>query len=216
MDTIVLHLIPIVFTMLALGHVRSLAGRRSPMREGLTTAGAIIIIIGLTSKSILMALMTRGIAITTDGMGIVYAVLAAGFVLLMYGFVGWDRMTLTRPGWTKPLLTIAILECTFFVSKHFYPEWWIIEPISVVVGSLIIMDLLLLGYTLRQRYFIASPFIVLHMASIIINTLIEIQGYAYTSVIQGVVLTASTSALLFYIIMRLIERHTYRGRMLIV
>lgn len=216
MDTIVLHLIPIIFTMLALGHVRSLAGRRSPMRESLTTTGAVIIIIGLSSKAVLMALMVRGVIGELEGMGAVYAILAAGFILLLYGFVGWDRMSLSRPGWTKPLVTVAVFEGIFYASQRISPEWWIIEPIGVVVGSLIMMDLLLLGYTVRQRYFIATPFILLHMVSVVINTLIEIQGYAYTSVIQGVVVTASTSALLFYIIMRLIERHTYRGRMLIV
>ena len=39
MELIVMQLAPIVFTLLALWHVRSLVGRRSAMREGLATVG---------------------------------------------------------------------------------------------------------------------------------------------------------------------------------
>lgn len=216
MDTIALHVIPIVFTLLALGHVRSLAGRRSAMREGLVTAGTVLIIGGLCSKAILAVLTMRGILLQNDSIGIGYAVIAAGFVLLMYGFVGWDRMQLTRPGWSKPIGTIIICEVLFWVCKRFMVDTWMYAPISVVVGCVLIMDFLLLGYTLRQRYLIAMPFVLLHMASVIINMLIEVHGQSYAQIMQGIVFTASTSALLFYINMWLIERHTFRGRMLIV
>lgn len=216
MNTIALHIIPIIFTLLALGHVRTLAGRRSAMREGLATVGAVIIIIGLCSKAALTAFVLRGDLTTTTSIGVGYGILAAGFVLLMYGFVGWDRMLLSRPGWVKPLGTVLILETSFMASTTSFPETWFYGPISVVLGCVMVMDLLLLGYTIRQRYFLATPFVILHMISVIVTTLIDIQHQSYAQVVQVFVMTATTSAILFYINMWLIKRHTSRGRMLIV
>ncbi len=216
MDTIILHIIPIVFTMLALGHVKSLAGRRSAIRESLATVGAVIIILGLSSKAILLALMVRGNLGSAYGMGAAYTLIATGFIFLLYGFIGWDRMTLARPSWGKPVLASLVLLGATVVSMRYWSNWWTVIPVCVVVGSLLVMDFMLMGYTLRQRYFIAVPFILLHMVSTIINTLIEMQGHVFLPILQGIILTASTSALLFYINMRMIERHTYRGRMLIV
>lgn len=216
MDAIALQIIPIVFTLLALGHVRTLAGRRSAMREGLATVGAVLIVVGLCSKAVLALLVMRGIMPQHDGIGIGYAIIAAGFVLLMYGFVGWDRMQLTRPGWGKPLLSIVVCELAFFLSKQYVVDAWMYAPISVVVGCVLIMDLMLLGYVIRQRYTIALPFVLLHMASVVVHIMIEVHGQSYTHIMQGIVMTASTSALLFYINMWLIKRHTFRGRMLIV
>ena len=216
MDTIILHIIPIVFTMLALSHVRSLAGRRSAIRESLATVGAVIIILGLSSKAILLALMLRGTLGSAYGMGAAYTLMATGFIFLLYGFLGWDRMTLVRPNWGKPIVACLLMYGATYVSERIWTNWWMIIPVCIVVGSLLIMDFMLMGYTLRQRYFIAVPFILLHMVSIVINTLVEMQGHMFLPILQGIILTASTSALLFYINMRMIERHTYRGRMLIV
>ena len=216
MDTIILHIIPIVFTMLALGHVRSLAGRRSAIRESLATVGAVIIILGLSSKAIMLALMVRGTFDSTYGIGTAYALMATGFIFLLYGFLGWDRMTMARPNWSKPIIASMLMAGATLAGVRIWPNWWMLIPVSVVVGSLLVLDLMVMGYTLRQRYFIAVPFILLHMASIVINTLIEMQGHMLLPILQGIILTASTSALLFYINMRMIERHTYRGRMLIV
>ena len=80
----------------------------------------------------------------------------------------------------------------------------------------LLMDLLLLGYALRQRFYIASPFLLLHMVASCITALIDLNGNTDPRIIQGIVITTTTSALLFYINARLINHHTYRGRMQIV
>lgn len=212
MELIVMQLVPIVFTLLALWQVRSLAGRRSAMREGLATSGAVIIIGGLLCKTILVSSSTGNYL----SYSLAYPILGAGFILLMYGFVGWDRMTLHRPGWVKPISAIVIVEASIATLAYIGSPWWRYLAVGVVVACVLLMDLLLLGYALRQRFYIAIPFLVLHMAASCITSMIDLNGQSDARIIQGIVLTATTSALLFYINARLINHHTYRGRMQIV
>lgn len=212
MEIMVMQLLPIIFTLLALWQVRSLAGRRSAMREGLATSGAVIIISGLVCKSfILSSAISRFIS-----QSLAYPILGAGFILVMYGFVGWDRMTLHRPGWIKPISAIIIVELCISGLAYIGSPWWQYVAIGVVVACVLLMDLLLLGYALRQRFYIASPFLLLHMVASCITAMIDLNGHSDPRIIQGIVLTATTSALLFYINVRLINHHTYRGRMQIV
>ncbi|RLT21906.1 MAG: hypothetical protein DWI30_06880 [Chloroflexi bacterium] len=212
MELIVMQLAPIVFTLLALWQMRSLAGRRSAMREGLATSGAVIIISGLLCKTILVSSSTGNYL----SYSLAYPILGAGFILLMYGFVGWDRMTLHRPGWVKPISAIVIVEASIATLAYIGSPWWRYLAVGVVVACVLLMDLLLLGYALRQRFYIAIPFLVLHMAASCITSMIDLNGQSDARIIQGIVLTATTSALLFYINTRLINHHTYRGRMQIV
>jgi hypothetical protein len=212
MELIVMQLAPIVFTLLALWQMRSLAGRRSAMREGLATSGAVIIISGLLCKTILVSSSTGNYL----SYSLAYPILGAGFILLMYGFVGWDRMTLHRPGWVKPISAIVIVEASIATLAYIGSPWWRYLAVGVVVACVLLMDLLLLGYALRQRFYIAIPFLVLHMAASCITSMIDLNGQSDARIIQGIVLTATTSALLFYINARLINHHTYRGRMQIV
>jgi hypothetical protein len=212
MELIVMQLAPIVFTLLALWHVRSLVGRRSAMREGLATSGAVIIISGLLCKSLIVSSSISAYL----AQGLAYSIMGAGFILLMYGFVGWDRMTLHRLGWIKPISAIVIVESSIVALAYTGSPWWRYVAVGVVVACVLLMDLLLLGYALRQRFYITIPFLVLHMAASCITALIDLYGQSDARIIQGIVLTATTSALLFYINARLINQHTYRGRMQIV
>lgn len=212
MELIVMQLAPIVFTLLALWHVRSLAGRRSAMREGLATSGAVIIISGLLCKLLIVSSSIGAYL----AQGLAYSIMGAGFILLMYGFVGWDRMTLHRPGWVKPISTIVIVESSIVALAYVGSPWWRYVAVGVVVACVLLMDLLLLGYALRQRFYITIPFLMLHMAASCITALLDLNGQSDARIVQGIVLTATTSALLFYINARLINQHTYRGRMQIV
>ncbi len=212
MEIMAMQLLPIIFTLLALWQVRSLAGRRSAMREGLATSGAVVIIGGLLCKSFILSSSYRGFI----SQNIAYPLLGAGFILLLYGFVGWDRMTLQRPGWIKPISAIIVVELCIISLAYMGSPWWHYVAIGVVVICVLLMDLLLLGYALRQRFYIASPFLLLHMVASCITAMIDLNGHSDPRIIQGIVLTATTSALLFYINARLINQHTYRGRMQIV
>lgn len=212
MEIIAMQLLSIILTLMALWHVRSLAGRRSAMREGLATSGAVVIMFGLLCKSYLVSNTSQ----PWLSANLAYPILGAGFILLMYGFVGWDRMTLQRPGWVKPVSAIIVIEASIVTCAYTGSAWWQYIAVGVVVLCVLLMDLLLLGYALRQRFYIASPFLVLHMVASCITAMIDLNGHSDPRIIQGIVLTATTSALLFYINARLINQHTYRGRMQIV
>jgi hypothetical protein len=212
MEIMAMQFISIILTLMALWHVRSLAGRRSAMREGLATSGSAVIVVGLLCKSFIVSSSTY----QWLSPNLAYPILGAGFILLMYGFVGWDRMTLQRPGWIKPVSAIIVVEASIATSAVMGSAWWQYIAVGVVVLCVLLMDLLLLGYALRQRFYIAVPFLVLHMVASCITTMIDLNGHSDTRIIQGIVLTATTSALLFYINARLINQHTYRGRMQIV
>ena len=212
METIAMQLLPIIFTLMALWQMRSLAGRRSAIREGLATSGTVIIIGGLLCKSFIVGGSTG----TYIAQHMAYPILGAGFILLLHGFVGWDRMTLHQIGWVKPISAIVIVESCIAVLAYVGSPWWQHLAVGVVVMCVLLMDLLLLGYALRQRFYIASPFLLLHMVASCITALIDLNRHTDQHIIQGIVLTATTSALLFYINARLINQHTYRGRMQIV
>ncbi|MFM2308418.1 MAG: hypothetical protein RLY87_538 [Chloroflexota bacterium] len=213
---VALHGLPILFTLVALWQISNLAGRRSPRREGLANAGVIGIIIGLMAKTYLQIQFSTALGLSATSPYATYPILAAGYILLMFGFVGWDRMLLSRPGWTAPLLTIFVIEVATFVSARLgMVSWWMI-PFAVVIGSVILIDLLFLGFALRQRLTIAVPFLLLHIASVIVTTAIEFKAPTDAAILNGILLSTITSAVLFVISTQLIARHSGRGRMLVV
>jgi len=211
-----LHILPILFTLLALWQISTLAGRRSPRREGLANAGVIGITIGLMAKTYLQIEFSNALGLTATSPYAMYPLLAAGYILLMFGFVGWDRMLLSRPGWTIPLLVIVLVEAATFISARMgMVNWWII-PFVVVIGSVALIDLLFLGFALRQRLTIAIPFLLLHIASVVVTTAIELKAPTNVALLNGILLSTITSAVLFVISTQLIARHTGRGRMMVV
>lgn len=213
---VALHGLPILFTLVALWQISTLAGRRSPRREGLANAGVIGIIIGLTAKTYLQIQFSTALGISATSPYATYPILAAGYILLMFGFVGWDRMLLSRPGWTAPMLTIIVIEAATFVSARLgMVSWWMI-PFAVVIGSVLLIDLLFLGFALRQRLTIAVPFLLLHIASVLVTTAIEFKAPTDAAILNGILLSTITSAVLFVISTQLIARHSGRGRMLVV
>jgi hypothetical protein len=208
--------LPIFLTLVALWQIRSLAGRRSPRREVLATAGVICIISGFALKLFLLANPSALQAFDSARLAVVYPLSASGYILLLFGFVGWDRMLLSRPGWAPPLTVIGVmvLLCAV-IARATDIAWWYV-PFAVVIGSVLMIDLLFLGFALRQRLYIAVPFLLLHIVSVLVSTAIELRPTTDTTVLNGVLLSATTSALLFAITTQLITRHTGRGRMLIV
>ena len=215
-EIIALHGLPILITLFALWQISGLAGRRSPRREGLANAGMIGIIIGLMAKSYLQIQFSTALGLDVPSPYATYPILAAGYILLMFGFVGWDRMLLTRPGWTMPIILIGLVEAATFVSARLgMVQWWMI-PFAVVIGSMMLIDLLFLGFALRQRLTIAVPFLLLHIASVIVTTAIELKAPTNAGLLNGILLSTITSAVLFVISTRLITKHTGRGRMMVV
>jgi hypothetical protein len=215
-EIIALHGLPILITLFALWQISGLAGRRSPRREGLANAGMIGIIIGLMAKSYLQIQFSTALGLDVPSPYATYPILAAGYILLMFGFVGWDRMLLTRPGWTMPIILIGLVEAATFVSARLgMVQWWMI-PFAVVIGSMMLIDLLFLGFALRQRLTIAVPFLLLHIASVIVTTAIELKAPTDAGLLNGILLSTITSAVLFVISTRLITKHTGRGRMMVV
>jgi hypothetical protein len=215
-EIIALHGLPILITLFALWQISGLAGRRSPRREGLANAGMIGIIIGLMAKSYLQIQFSTALGLDVPSPYATYPILAAGYILLMFGFVGWDRMLLTRPGWTMPIILIGLVEAATFVSARLgIVQWWMI-PFAVVIGSMMLIDLLFLGFALRQRLTIAVPFLLLHIASVIVTTAIELKAPTDAGLLNGILLSTITSAVLFVISTRLITKHTGRGRMMVV
>lgn len=215
-ETIALHALPVVITLFALWQISGLAGRRSPRREGLANAGVVAIIIGLMAKTFLQVQFSTALGLDVPSPYATYPILAAGYILLMFGFVGWDRMLLTRPGWSMPIIVIVLVETATFISARLgMAQWWLI-PFAVVIGSMILIDLLFLGFALRQRLTIAVPFLLLHIVSVIVTTAIELKAPTDAGLLNGILLSAITSAVLFVISTRLITRHTGRGRMMVV
>ena len=215
-EIIALHGLPILITLFALWQISGLAGRRSPRREGLANAGMIGIIIGLMAKSYLQIQFSTALGLDVPSPYATYPILAAGYILLMFGFVGWDRMLLTRPGWTMPIILIGLVEAATFMSARLgMVQWWMI-PFAVVIGSMMLIDLLFLGFALRQRLTIAVPFLLLHIASVIVTTAIELKAPTDAGLLNGILLSTITSAVLFVISTRLITKHTGRGRMMVV
>jgi hypothetical protein len=215
-EIIALHGLPILITLFALWQISGLAGRRSPRREGLANAGMIGIIIGLMAKTYLQIQFSTALGLDVPSPYATYPILAAGYILLMFGFVGWDRMLLSRPGWTMPIILIVLVEAATFVSARLgMVQWWMI-PFAVVIGSMMLIDLLFLGFALRQRLTIAVPFLLLHIASVIVTTAIELKAPSDAGLLNGILLSTITSAVLFVISTRLITKHTGRGRMMVV
>jgi len=215
-EIIALHGLPILITLFALWQISGLAGRRSPRREGLANAGMIGIIIGLMAKTYLQIQFSTALGLDVPSPYATYPILAAGYILLMFGFVGWDRMLLSRPGWTMPIILIILVEAATFVSARLgMVQWWMI-PFAVVIGSMMLIDLLFLGFALRQRLTIAVPFLLLHIASVIVTTAIELKAPSDAGLLNGILLSTITSAVLFVISTRLITKHTGRGRMMVV
>ncbi|MFN7471092.1 MAG: hypothetical protein ACK5S9_05530 [Roseiflexaceae bacterium] len=215
-EIIALHGLPILITLFALWQISGLAGRRSPRREGLANAGMIGIIIGLMAKTYLQIQFSTALGLDVPSPYATYPILAAGYILLMFGFVGWDRMLLSRPGWTMPIILIIMVETATFVSARLgMVQWWMI-PFAVVIGSMMLIDLLFLGFALRQRLTIAVPFLLLHIASVIVTTAIELKAPTDAGLLNGILLSTITSAVLFVISTRLITKHTGRGRMMVV
>ncbi|RLT30750.1 MAG: hypothetical protein DWI54_05830 [Chloroflexi bacterium] len=215
-EIIALHGLPILITLFALWQISGLAGRRSPRREGLANAGMIGIIIGLMAKTYLQIQFSTALGLDVPSPYATYPILAAGYILLMFGFVGWDRMLLSRPGWTMPIILIILVEAATFVSARLgMVQWWMI-PFAVVIGSMMLIDLLFLGFALRQRLTIAVPFLLLHIASVIVTTAIELKAPTDAGLLNGILLSTITSAVLFVISTRLITKHTGRGRMMVV
>jgi len=215
-EIIALHGLPILITLFALWQISGLAGRRSPRREGLANAGIIGIIIGLMAKTYLQIQFSTALGLDVPSPYATYPILAAGYILLMFGFVGWDRMLLSRPGWTMPIILIVLVEAATFVSARLgMVQWWMI-PFAVVIGSIMLIDLLFLGFALRQRLTIAVPFLLLHIASVIVTTAIELKAPSDAGLLNGILLSTITSAVLFVISTRLITKHTGRGRMMVV
>jgi hypothetical protein len=174
------------------------------------------IVIGLMAKTYLQIQFSNALGLDVPSPYATYPILAAGYILLMFGFVGWDRMLLSRPGWSMPIILIIVVEATTFVSARLgMVQWWLI-PFTVVIGSMMLIDLLFLGFALRQRLTIAVPFLLLHIASVIVTTAIELKAPTNAGLLNGILLSTITSAVLFVISTRLITRHTGRGRMLVV
>ncbi len=215
-EIIALHGLPILITLFALWQISGLAGRRSPRREGLANAGMIGIIIGLMAKTYLQIQFSTALGLDVPSPYATYPILAAGYILLMFGFVGWDRMLLSRPGWTMPIILIILVEAATFVSARLgMVQWWMI-PFAVVIGSMMLIDLLFLGFALRQRLTIAVPFLLLHIASVTVTTAIDLKAPTDAGLLNGILLSTITSAVLFVISTRLITKHTGRGRMMVV
>jgi O-antigen/teichoic acid export membrane protein len=151
------------------------------MREELATSGAVIIIIGLLYKSFIVSSNPHQYV----SPNLAYPILGAGFILLMYGFVGWQRMMLQRPGWIKPISAIIIVETSIAACAYLGLPWWRYIAVGVVVLCILLMDLLLLGYAIRQRFYVASPFLVLHMVASCITAMIDLNAHNNTRIIQG-------------------------------
>ena len=114
------------------------------------------------------------------------------------------------------MLTIIVIEAATFVSARLgMVSWWMI-PFAVVIGSVLLIDLLFLGFALRQRLTIAVPFLLLHIASVLVTTAIEFKAPTDAAILNGILLSTITSAVLFVISTQLIARHSGRGRMLVV
>lgn len=214
--TLSVHIFAIGLTVAALSHIRALAGRRSARREMMSNVGVFIIVVGLIYKAVTqMPISVSGIRLS-DWMLLANPLIVTGYVCILTGFYGWDRVTLHVPSWwsTIGLLVIAHGATAWGYFEH--REIWMYIPIAIIAFVVLIIDLMLLGYVMRHRYFIALPFILLHIASMAITGLMEMSGSQNINLLEGMLLTTATTALLFYINMRLVTRLTTRGRMLIV
>ena len=214
--TISVHIFAIGLTIAALSHIRTLAGRRSARREMMTNLGVFVIVIGLIFKAVTqMPILIAGIS-PSEWMHLGNPLIATGYACILTGFYGWDRVSLHIPSWWSTFILLALVHGGTLWGYYEYPVYWAYIPIVAISLMLLIIDLLLLSYIMRQRYFIALPFLLLHIASTMITGLIEISGSQNLNMLEGMLLTTATTALLFYINMRLVMRLSTRGRMLIV
>lgn len=214
--TISVHFFAIGLTIAALRHIRTLAGRRSARREMMTNTGVIIIVMGLIYKAITMIPIITAETSLSEWMYLGNPLIATGYVFILTGFYGWDRVTLHIPSWWSTIILLGLLHGGTTWGYYEYQEYWSYIPIGAITLMVLIIDMLLLSYIMRQRYFIALPFLLLHIASTMITGLIEISGNQNLNMLEGMLLTSATTALLFYINMRLVMRLSTRGRMLIV
>jgi hypothetical protein len=214
--TLSVHFFAIGLTIAALRHIRALAGRRSARREMMINAGVFIIVMGLVLKAVTqMPVLVAGISLR-EWMYLGNPVIATGYVFILTGFYGWDRVTLRIPSWWSTFAMLILVHGSTVWGYYEYREYWAYIPIAAISLMLLIIDLLLLSFIMSQRYFIALPFLLLHIVSTMITGLIEISGSHNLNMLEGMLLTTATTALLFYINMRLVMRLTTRGRMLIV
>ena len=214
--TLSVHIFAIALTIAALRHIRTLAGRRSARREMMSNTGVIIIVIGLIYKAMTqMPMLVSGISLS-EWMYLANPLIASGYIFILTGFYGWDRVTLNIPSWWGTIVLLVGVHGGTLWSYYEYPSMWSYVPIAAISVSLLIIDLLLLSYIMRQRYYIALPFLLLHIASTMITALMEMSGSQAVNMLEGMLLTSATTALLFYINMRLVMRLSTRGRMLIV
>ncbi len=214
--TLSVHIFAIGLTIAALSHIRMLAGRRSARRETMTNIGVVVIFVGLIYKAVTqMPILVSGVRLS-DWMYLSNPLIVTGYVCILTGFYGWDRVTLHIPSWWSTIGLLGVVHGSTIWAYYEYPAIWMYIPIAAATIAILIIDLLLLSYIMRQRYFIALPFLLLHIASMVITAMMEISGTQNLNLLEGMLLTTATTALLFYINMRLVIRLTTRGRMLIV
>jgi len=213
--TLSVHIFAIGLTIAALSHIRVLAGRRSVRREMMSNAGVFIIVVGLIFKAATQIPDVPSVQLH-DWMIFANPIIASGYMCILSGFIGWDRVSLNIPSWWRTIILFVIVHGATIWAFVEYPKYWAFIPIVAISSALLIIDFMLLSYILRQRYLIALPFFVLHIISTIISGLMEISGTQNLNFLEGMLLTSATTALLFYINMRLVMRLSNRGRMLIV
>jgi hypothetical protein len=213
--TLSVHIFAIGLTIAALSHIRALAGRRSVRREMMSNAGVFIIVVGLIFKAATQ-LPDLPFEQLRNWMMFANPIIATGYMCILSGFVGWDRVSLHIPSWWRTIILFVIVHGATVWAYVEYPVYWTFVPIVAISSALLIIDFMLLSYIMRQRYFIAFPFFVLHIVSTVITGLMEISGSQNLNLLEGMLLTSATTALLFYINMRLVMRLSNRGRMLIV
>lgn len=214
--TLSVHVFAIGLTIAALSHIRTLAGRRSARRETMTNVGVFIIFVGLIYKAVTqMPILVSGIRLS-DWMHLANPLIVTGYVCILTGFYGWDRMTLNIPSWWGTIGLFIVVHGATVYGYYELNEIWMYIPIIATSLTILIIDWLLLSYVMRHRYFIALPFLLLHIVSTGITAMMEINGSQNINLLEGMLLTTATTALLFYINTRLVIRLTTRGRMLIV
>lgn len=214
--TLSVHIFAIGLTIAALSHIRALAGRRSARREMMTNVGVFVIFIGLLYKAATQMPITVSGIWVSEWMMLANPIIATGYICILTGFYGWDRVTLHVPSWWRTIGLLMLVHGGSIWAYYTQYAYWMYFPIAATTVTLLVIDMVLLGYIMRQRYLIAVPFMFLHIISTIITALMEINGSQNYNLLEGMLLTTATTALLFYINMRLVMRLTTRGRMLIV
>lgn len=214
MSFVIVQTFILALLLLSVRNIRQFTCRRSPRREHM---------LGIASGFLAIGVVLRGSAYLTTGasssgtLGLLgQFMMCSGYIWVLAGIIGWDRMALSVPGWGRALQMQLMVGVAMGVS--WYTSWLPIQDVPVWAGfmSMILIDMVFLGHIVAYRRWIILPFLSLHIIAAGISMLATTNGALDSGSVAAWMYTVGTTTVVFWIVSILLQRGEYQRRMVIV